>query len=92
MGVVVWMCIALTLETTLKNYKSLAILEVGDFPYELQEGPVTSIIKVCFSDSICSLFFLMAGHALMQTELLHVFVLFFFYFIYIYKKKFIYFF
>lgn len=52
MGVVVWMCIALTLETTLKNYKSLAILEVGDFPYELQEGPVTSIIKVCFSDSI----------------------------------------
>lgn len=91
MGVVVWMCIALTLETTLKNYKSLAILEVGDFPYELQEGPVTSIIKVCFSDSICSLFFLMAGHALMQTELLHVFVLFFF-ILYIYKKKFIYFF
>lgn len=79
MGVVVWMCIALTLETTLKNYKSLAILEVGDFPYELQEGPVTSIIKVCFSDSICFLFFLMAGHALMQTEQLHVFGLVYIY-------------
>lgn len=80
MGVVVWMCIALTLETTLKNYKSLAILEVGDFPYELQEGPVTSMIKVCFSDSICLLFFLMAGRALMQTVVAcFCFVLFFLY-------------